>query len=217
MKQLAAILSEGEPIEWFGDEAKAEVHYSVKFSDGGTVDFNSVEDIIMQPNAKERSIISLAVTAEGQMYSAAIVLRGTPSPSVEYTVKSTQIIVVYMAQKLDEWVSSMREWYSLFQVPAWGIALLAAAFYVPIFLWNNASPYLFTEGLRTGKWTRTCFIVGLWVIEYLIVKLFPRATFAIGHGKKRHHFFTFLRNGVLGMFILSVIASVLANWMTRKF
>jgi hypothetical protein len=56
--------------------------------------------------------------------------------------------------------------------------------------------------------------VALWVVEYLILKLFPRATFATGQGMKRHQFFTYVRNGMLGAFVLSVVASVLANWLT---
>jgi len=60
-------------------------------------------------------------------------------------------------------------------------------------------------------------LVPLYVIEVWIFTLFPRATFAIGQGAKRHQLFVYLRYGVLGAFVLSIVASLLANLIPLHF
>jgi hypothetical protein len=207
LRQLARILSEvGDSLE-----------YSLKFCDGRTVQFHDVEDIISQPNPKGRSIVSLTAGASGHgKQSAFVVLRDNPSPSVEYTINGSQKNVIYFGEKLDEWTAGIREWHSFFQSGGAGIVLFFVLMFAPVFLWNAASPYLFSESVRAGKWAKPVSLVALWVSEYLILRLFPRATFAIGQGMKRHQFFTYLRNGVLGAFVLSVLSSVLANWLTHR-
>ncbi len=207
LRRLAEVLGEvGDTLE-----------DTVRFSDGRTVQFHDIEDIIPQPNSKGRTIISLTAGASGRgKQSAFMVLRDNPSPSVEYTVNGTQKNVIYFGEKLDEWTAGIREWCSLFLSGGPGIALVIALFLAPIFFWNNASPYLLSETVRTGKWAKPIITTGLWVVEYLVVRLFPRTTFAIGQGRKRHWFFVYLRNGVLGAFLLSLFASLLASWLAHR-
>jgi hypothetical protein len=209
LRQLAKVLGEmGDSLE-----------YQVKFSDGRTIQYRDIEDIISQPNSKGRDIVSLTagVTGRGKQ-SAFIVLREAPSPNVEYTINGTQRNVIYFGEKLDEWTEGIRQWHSFFLTAVPGVALLLVVVFAPIILWNNASPHFFSEAVRQGKaesWIKPVFVIGLWVIEYGILRLFPRAIFAVGQGIKRHQLFTYIRNGILGAFLLSVLASVFANWLTR--
>jgi hypothetical protein len=211
-------------------QAGDSLEYQVKFSDGHTVQYHDIEDVLRQPNSQTRSIVSLiaGVTGRGKQ-SAYVVLKDKPaqssfpladgtstSPSAEYTVNGTQKNVIYIGDKLDEWTAGIRQWYSVFDHGVPLLLLFGAIIVGPIWLWNNASSLLFSPTfLKSHSWLQGTTVVSLWVGIYWLFKLFPRATFAIGQGARRHQFFTYLRTAVLGTFILSVMASVLANWLTR--
>src|SRR5882672_8305131 len=105
LKRLAAILG----------ETSDSLEYTVKFSDGTTVNYNKIADVIERPNSDERSIVSLiAGTADEQVKSAYVNLKNSGSPSLEYTINGTQRDVVYFADQLDDWVAATRQWYSPF-------------------------------------------------------------------------------------------------------
>ena len=223
LKQLERILQElGNSLE-----------YQVKFSDGHTLQYHSLDEVLKQPNSRKKSIVSLIAGTTGRgKQSAFVVLKDKPAstsysplgdhtpatPSVEYTINGTQKDVVYVGEKLDEWVSGVRQWYSVFDN---GIPLLlrvAAIVAGPIWLWSKASPHLFSAAfLKSHDWLPGATVFGMWAAIYWSFKLFPRATFAIGQGARRHQFFTYLRNGVLSAFVLSLLASLLANWVTSHY
>jgi len=219
LKQLEGLLREvGEAVE-----------YQVKFSDGHGLQFHGVDDVLRQPNSRTRSIVSLiaGVTARGKQ-SVYVVLKDPPykstgtfgvpssSPSVEYTITGTHKNVIYLGDKLDEWTNGIRQWYSALYRGVLSFALAAAVVLGPIWLWNSASRHLFSPAfLKAHDWLQLVGVGSLWVCIYWTFKLFPRATFAIGQGTTRHQFFKYLRNAVLGAFGLSLLASLLANWLTQ--
>jgi hypothetical protein len=206
--------------------------YQVKFSDGHALQLRDIKDVLKQPNSRTRAIVSLiaGVTGRGGKQSIYVVLkdaqpqpggvlasRSSSSPSVEYTVTGTQRNVIYLGDELDEWTAGIRQWYSAFYHGVLSFALFIAIIAVPIWLWKSASQLLFTsEFLKRHDWLQAATVVGLWVAIYWTFKLFPRATFAIGQGIQRHRFFIYLRNTVLLTFLLSVVASMLANWITHR-
>lgn len=204
------------------------IEYQVKFSDGHTLQFRSAEEVLKQPNSRARSIMSLIAGVSGRgKQSVYVVLKDPPkssstfgnsapsSPSVEYTITGTQKNVIYLGDRLDEWAAGIRQWYSVFYRGFLALVLFAAIVAGPIWLWNNASPHLFSPAfLKSHDWLQGASLVSLWVGVYWLFKLFPRATFGIGQGVKRHQFFVYLRTSVLLGFALSSLASVLANWLT---
>lgn len=220
LKQLEPILLElGNSLE-----------YQVKLSDGHTLQYHNLNEVLKEPNSRKKSIVSLIAGATGRgKQSAFVVLKDKPartsysplgdhaptSPSVEYTINGTQKDVVYIGEKLDEWVSGVRQWYSTFEHGIPLLLLVALIVAGPIWLWSKASPHLFSAAfLKLHDWLQGATIVAIWVAIYWTFRLFPKATFAIGQGARRHQFFTYLRNGVLGAFVLSALASLLANWLT---
>src|SRR5258707_11603388 len=105
LRRLATILG----------ETSDKLEYTVKFSDGTSVHYHDIEEVIGQPNSKERSIVSLiAGPADERVRSAYVNLKKNGSPSVEYTINGTQRDVIYFADQLDDWVSAVRQWYSPF-------------------------------------------------------------------------------------------------------
>jgi hypothetical protein len=203
-------------------EASGAPDYTVGFSDGTNVHYNDVEEIVRQPNSNERSIISLiAGTPETGEQTAFVTLRNADaeSPSVEYTITGPQRTVVYLGAQLDDWIAATRRWYSVgSQFPQVGPILAIFLLFVPFLAWSYIFQFFFPEGVRIGKtwsWVRPTFIVFLYVFEFACFKLFPRGTFAIGRGTERHEFLLWIRRGVLATLVVSVIAGVIANLMTR--
>src|SRR6266568_6292387 len=134
-KRLAVILGETSDT----------LEYTAKFSDGTSVHYNKIEDVIGQPNSDERSIVSLiAGTADETVKSAYVNLKKNDSPSLEYTINGAQRDVIYFADKLDDWVAATRQWYSPFfssekGLSGAGLVLAAVAFILPIYAWEHIS------------------------------------------------------------------------------
>lgn len=216
LRQLQNMLREvGESLE-----------YQVKFSDGSTRQYRDIEEVLKEPNARARAIVSFSAGVKGRSkQSANIVLstlvpnstdEGLRSPSVEYNINGTHKDVGFWGPKLDEWVAGIRQWYSLFYHGVLLFVLMAVVIGGPPSLWKSASPHLLSEAfLKAHSWLGAIFLISSWAAIYWLFKLFPRATFAIGQGARRHHFVQYLRTSVLVAFGVSVLASLLANWLTR--
>jgi hypothetical protein len=207
LRRLAVVLREISEV----------VEYSVKFSDGTSVTYTDIEEVIEQPNSGPRSIVSVvAVATDGGIQAGYVVLRKNAAPYVEYTVNGPQRNVIYFSDQLDVWLSGLRQWYSPALSSAGGVVLLFIAFLLPLYLVDHA-PHSFLGLAKSHRWIRGVSIVLMWVVECFIFQLFPRGTFAIGYGAKRHQLLVSIRNGIFVIFVLSVTASVVANWITRQF
>lgn len=101
-------------LETILHEIGDQLEYTVKFSDGSSVEYGNIRDIIGQPNASRRAIVSLIAGATGDGQSAYVTLRDNPVPPVEYTINGTQRSVVYFSDQLDDWTAAIQEWYSKF-------------------------------------------------------------------------------------------------------
>jgi hypothetical protein len=192
-------------------EIKGPIEYRVKFSDGSTVKYGDVKEIIDQPNAGQRSIVSVMTSVEGDGRSIFLGMRGDPEPSVEYTLAGVQRDVSYFSEKLDVWIASCTQWYSRFYTSNLGLVLALAVFALPIYLTSRVAK-VFPPG--KGDWHSYLpgvTLVGVSVAEYWILKLFPRATFAIGYGARRNQLFGIIRNSVL----LAAAVAIVREWLTH--
>jgi hypothetical protein len=198
-------------------ELKAAPEYNVQFSDGTTVTFPSVEDIIKQPNARERCIVSIIAGVEGRnAHSAYLTMRDNPPPSIEYTVKGPQRDVIYFAAKLDELVAASQHWYSWFFSRPAEVILGFGALIAPLIFWDTLYRHFFVELAKKGKppgWLSLSALVVMYIAVVGVYKLFPRGTFAIGHGLNRHKQIAGVRNTVLGAFVIAI----LVEWIMRHF
>src|SRR5260370_33956018 len=131
LKRLAVILGETSDT----------LEYTVKFSDGTSVHYDKIEDVIGQPNSDERSIVSLiAGTADEAVKSAYVNLKKNDSPSLEYTINGAQRDVIYFADQLDDWVAATRQWYSpFFSASGAGAVLGIVALFSPLYAWDRIS------------------------------------------------------------------------------
>jgi hypothetical protein len=212
LKQLAVILGETSDT----------LEYTAKFSDGTSVHYDKIEDVLGQPNSDERSIVSLiAGTADEAVKSAYVNLKKNDSPSLEYTINGAQRDVIYFADQLDDWVAAVRQWYSPFfsgpsNASGAGAVLLLAAVFLPLYAWDHISRLSGALGKGGSyQWIALPALTVMAVAEYWILKLFPRGTFAIGQGEKRHQFFIYIRRTVIVGSLLSVVIRVLWVWLAK--
>jgi hypothetical protein len=212
LKRLAVILG----------ETSDHLEYTAKFSDGTSVHYDKIEDVIGQPNSDERSIVSLiAGTADETVRSAYVNLKKSGSPSLEYTINGAHRDVIYFADQLDDWVAATRQWYSpFFSGPSnpsgAGVVLFFIALFLPIYAWDHISrlsPVLGKGG--SYQWIALPAMIAMWVAEYFVFQLFPRGTFAIGQGERQHQFFIYVRRTVIFGSILSVLIRLLWVWFTK--
>ena len=199
-RSLHTLLSEmhGRPVE-----------YRVKFSDGSTIKYGDVEEIIDQPNAGTRCIVGLITTVEGDGRSLSLTMRGEPEPSVEYTLTGVQRDVGYFADKLDVWIASCTQWYSPFYTSSLGVLLAIGVFALPIFLASRVAAVFSPKGSDWHSYLSGATLVGVSVAEYFALKLFPRATFAVGYGARRNQLFDVIRVSVL----LAIAVALLREWL----
>jgi len=199
-------------------EASKQREYTVGFSDGTSVRYDDVEDIIKLPNSEEHSITSLiAGTPEEGNQTAFVTLRKSDpeSPTVEYTLGGPQRNVVYLGAQLDDWVAAIRQWYSFARsFEAAGAVFAFTALFAPFIVWGYAFQFLLPQSVRTLPWVKYLVII-LYVAEYGIFKLFPRGTFAIGWGATREQFLAAVRWVVIVTLPLSILAGVITRLMTR--
>ena len=170
-----------------------------------------MDDFISQPNAGDKFIVAVMASVEGEGRSAFLGMRDDPQPSVEYTLAGRQRDVIYFADKLDDWIASCTQWYSPVYSSNFGLLIVVGVIALPVFFAGRVAK-VFPPG--KGDWHQylagaTLFGVG--IAEYWALKLFPRATFAIGHGARRNQWFNVIRISVL----LSVAVALFKEWLMR--
>ncbi len=199
-------------LETILKEVGGTLEYTVKFSDGSSVQYADMKDVIDQPNSARRAIASLIAGASGDGQSAYVTLRNNPAPPVEYTVNGSQRNVIYFGDQLDDWAAATRQWYSIFSSNGAGFVIGMGALIFPLWLVGRI-PAAFL-GL-TGSWIPAAALVVVGIAEYWLFKVFIKGTFAIGQGAKRHQFLEYVRGTLLAAFIISFLAGMLANWVMR--
>jgi hypothetical protein len=188
-------------------EIQGAIEYKVKFSDGSTIKYKDVKEIIDQDNAGEKSIVSVTTSVEGEGRSIFLGMRGDPEPSVEYTLAGVQRDVSYFSEKLDVWIASCTQWYSTFYASNLGVLLALVLFVLPIFFADRVAKVFPSKGTDWHSYLSGVTLFGGWVAEYWALKLFRRATFAIGYGAKRNQLFRVIR--------VSVLLALAVGWLLR--
>jgi hypothetical protein len=192
-------------------EIHGPVEYRVKFSDGSTVRYGDIEEIVGQPNSGTRSIVSVISSVSGEGRTAFLGMRGDPEPSVEYTLTGMQRDVIYFADKLDDWIESCTQWYSRFYTSNLGLLLAVAVIALPVYFAGRVAKVYPPGKGDWHQWLPGLTLVAVSVAEYWTLRLFPRATFAVGYGARRNQLFGVIRVSVL----LAIAVALIREWLVR--
>jgi hypothetical protein len=194
-------------------EIQGDIEYKVKFSDGTIVKYD-VEEVIGQPNAGRKSIIGVSVSIAGQPgRSMFLRMRGDPEPSVEYTLTGMQQEVIYFSDKLDDWIASCTRLYSPFYSSNLGALIVIGVIALPLTVMNRVAKIFPRNGSDWHSYLPMAALAGVAVAEYGILKLFPRATFAIGHGATREKFFDAVRVSVVLALAIGCLSELLMRYL----
>jgi hypothetical protein len=191
-------------------ELQGTIEYRVKFSDGTTIKYD-MDEIIGQPNAGKKFMVGIITSVAAEGRSISLTMRGDPEPSVEYMMTGKQREVVYFADKLDDWIASCTQWYSPFYTSSLGLLVAVGVFALPIFLAGRVAAIFSPKGSDWHSYLSGAMLVGVAVAEYWALKLFPRATFAIGYGAKRDKLFSVIKVAVL----LAIVVALVREWLVH--
>lgn len=209
LNQLATILS----------EAARDLQFTITFADGTTVRYPVVREVVEQPNPTRNAIVSLiGGTPTEDPQSCYIVFRNKPTPTVEYTINGPQERVVYLANKLDQWIETIRQGYSILYRPVVSWIAVALAFYSPFFLWDHGVAHFLRSPMPTGSVVKSLFMFGLWGLWILIATtLLPKTTFAIGQGARRHQTIRNIRLALLYTIPLAIVGGLITTWLYEHY
>jgi hypothetical protein len=197
-------------LETLLSEIQGPIEYRVKFSDGSTVKYD-IDEVIGQPNSGEKFIVAVMASVAGDGRSLFLGMRAGPEPSVEYTLTGVQRDVIYFADKLDDWIASCTQWYSPCYASNLGLLVVLGIVALPIFLAGRVAQVYSPKGSDWHSYLSGATLIGVGVAEYWALKLFPRATFAIGHGVRRNQWFGVIRVSVL----LAIVVALVRGWLER--
>ncbi len=215
------VLSEAEPSPTYED-APREFTYQVYFSDGSNLRTYSLDEVVDLPNSRDRRITSIAVSEPFWLHDLRVHIsfrQYSSIAAVEYEVAGEASKALHLADRLDQHLSAVRQWYTpLIRVNEFKVLsilmFLFALAYLAFFVYA-----MNTEGITTIPPAIATFsflgpvaimVIGA-VFLWLRRKLFPVATFAIGQGVARNKNLNYWRN-VLGIVVvLGLILNVVAG------
>ncbi len=221
------VLNEVESSLLSRDEPK-ELDYQVGFSDGSYLHTSSVDEVSNLPNSRDRRITSLRVSEPFWVTDLRVRVSFTNSrslPSVEYEVRGEASKALHLADKLDQRLLAVRQWYTpilrlSFTVIAIGIVFLSflAAYLIGAAFQTEAN------STEVNLWAAAIVVfiplgvvaVGA-LLDWLRNTLFPAATFAIGQGVARNKTLNFWRTFlgiVVGIgLVLNVVGGLLVTYL----
>ncbi len=240
--RLAFVLDE-RGLRWLHETLNTlsePAHYQIFFKDGSSLTCDNLDDVLLLPNAADQSIVQLIASVPGS-YSrdVNVTLQGeTRFETVKYRLGSRVQDGDRLAYRLDQWIGTIRPWYSRIATVDFFLLLFALPIlaYVAIFIW--ASMQLITEVWSQGlsaprppsERTNLSAIIEMafvslwflplvlgWPLNRLRTHFFPVAVFAVGFGENRHrrlvalHYFVFITVAV------ATIVGLLVNWVSQAF
>src|SRR5258708_1114894 len=226
------------------DDIVAQVDFPRKFeaktADGNILDCRDAETVIRQTSLNTQPIVELEViTPLDERPNVRIILRKVRDQehpdTIYYSVVGTETEVPYLYGRLDEWIEELRPWYarlasidiffglsSLFFAFSFLIMLLFGCAYLSLasrgIILPSASKPVDVSGAATIVGMVLAALIGMAaLLGYARQRLFPVATFAIGHGQRRHQRILQLRRAfTIGLSVIfTLLCGLFVNWITR--
>jgi len=191
------------------------IGYILECSDRSTISCSSLDEVLGFPNAKHRRITALTLhTPYGQDTYVQVRFREHVSlDPVECTVRGDDERVLVLSSKLDEAISSLKQWYTLlaFQSSLWFLFLALVSLTLSLLLLrlvtigplSRPGYVVMTDAQLLGVCSRMELIT--FGISWIQGMLFPRAAFLIGDGESRYSRIAFLRKGLILPFLIGLI------------
>lgn len=215
--------------EWRDKELRrqlkeADITYVISQSDG-TKDINvdSMNDLINLPNWKRKSITSLSMEVGSyHTLNASIKINAKGFiETVDYSIRGDLRSVDYYAHKLDQWMISVRRWYSNFYRVLYSpFSGLVSLFFLAFIVYAS---YVEVSALEVGQQLWSIIIIaasnialtGLLLWGAFLV--FPLGEFAIGDGIRRKRIRDTTAKVIAVPIVLAIIVGIISSVIANKF
>lgn len=201
----------------------AELEYTVRLSDNSSVTCSSADEVLNIQNSKHRQMKSIFVETPILEKPRVEVKfqRDSNSKPVEYTVSGDERNVFHAFARLDEYFAGLRQWYSPINPGRLRTFMVYSVLLYPItfIVLPQLLALLTGEVLSSGEAIAVFIILlllitglGLWALDALTTRLFPRGTFAIGDGVDRNSNLVRARR-VIGGLLAALIVGIVGNYI----
>ena len=205
------------------------LEYRVSLSDGSSITCESADEVLGVQNSRERRITSIWMDTPYRSEPRIEVKLNTEwySDPVEYEVAGSEKDVFHSYDRLREYYSGVRQWYSFIAKPGlrmWfafqaflGLILVFSGYWLERLLGielsaNLGALILFSVG---GFWTISLVV---YLCFYALRKwLLPTGIFAIGDSIDRYNGIVIARKVIGGSIILALLVSLLASAISAQF
>jgi len=203
------------------------VAISLQCADGIDREFDDMDQLVNYPNARDRQIIRLRISARGERsgHSAALSLSSGPSSPIDLFISaSSDEFVLTLRQDLISLLRELRPWYSkIATIDLVGAVLLTALAGSAVLILGMATGLVSvtsSEPVDSTAVTRASAVfwaiiiltgAAVWSLNRLRSNVFPVAVFAIGEGMHRYQTLDTARWVIVVGFMVSIVASVVAT------
>jgi len=203
----------------------ARYRYKIKCSDKATRDFNTLEELLRYPNAKERRIVSLtAETNYARPTNLSIKFDSSRDYlPIEYSVSGDEGMVLATAAKLDDVISNTKAWYSVIRYFPWQYLWVIPGgflgwFFTGLLPYDKSNPPPPEIKEHLGYILISGFIVFCLLVltAYASNKLFPLGQFCIGGGLERYRGFGSIQSIIFVGLVLALIVAVVGAIIAEK-
>lgn len=207
-------------LQTMNEEVSQEVDWFVSLSDGSSLHTGDLAEVTNILNTKSRAITRIRCHAKSttEPKEADVTFRNygamSGSGSIAYEVTGDDRTVVYLSGKLEEFLFSLRQWYTVICRPISGLLIqwfILAVVLTPIMC--KLAPKL--NHLSATRQLELSLVTGVIVASLIIALLkylFPISFFVLGKGKERYDSVKQVRTGVGVGFLLALPVGMLAIW-----
>lgn len=214
-------------------EGEYPAKYEVRLSDSSVRTAGSLDEVLRIENSKPRRITSMIITTPygNPELHARLSFENDRNRSISYHLTGEDDRVVALSDRLDEYLLGVRPWYSfltrfsalffvggLYVVAYVALALAAAAdyFFLDILPGEPAISSSKSDPLQAGVLVvlvAVALIVS-GVLDWVLKKIFPVGTFAVGQGDKRHRTLGKVRGAIVGLLLLTIPSGFFVNYFS---
>lgn len=207
-----------------------EIDYFVTFSDGSSLECDSVEEVTQIPNSQNRKITSISLTtSEHRETRVELSFRGSSDDSVQYGITGTERDVFYFSNQTEEQLSALRQWYSPIATAGIGIFLILAVFLMSWLVVGaiTLGDSLGLEGSVDTVWegltlplvmfVALAVVFGpIWLLGVLRDRLFPVGVFAFGDGAARYKRLQRVHTVVASILFVSIGVGLFVSFLADR-
>lgn len=209
LKRLNELVSaDGFKLEWL-----------VSLSDGSSLTCSDLTELLSIPNTQERRIERIRCrgdnTAEAKEISVTFRQPNLLNDAVIYEVAGDDKTVIYVSNKLQEFLLGQRQWYTVLKTTWKGF--LFYILFALLFLFVLVIKHWLPRNIHPA-YLETTIQIAVGIVPYVIYTkiiniLYPISIFAIGKGKERYEALRKTREVFLVGFVLATLAAIVGGFI----